>query len=144
MEQGIGLVAGTKQQTIEAHPFSTCQWRRLHILGTLYQWDSYLLCLTIAATILKRRQHDDIGLHVHNLLDDGVQAIAAVHNAACLDLLLDIRHLDILGVCHTHNMAAQPQFGEQGTVDGGKDGSTLNRYLDNCAVSEVCSLRLDV
>ena len=49
------------------------------------------------------------------------------HNAACLDLLLDIRHLDILGVCHTHNMAAQPQFGEQSTVNGGKDGSTLNR-----------------
>ena len=53
LEQTISLLLATKQHAIESQPFSTCQWRCFHIVGTLYDRYINLIKLSISATVFK-------------------------------------------------------------------------------------------
>ena len=134
MEETVGFVALAKEQSVETHPLGTRQRRCFHILGTLYDGYAYLLCLAVAAGVLEGRQHDDLWLHVHNLLDYGIQTVAAVNDVSLLDLQLYVGQLNVLRVGHTHNAATQPQLREQGAMDGREDGSPLNGNFNHGAV----------
>ena len=121
----------TVQQAIEAHPLGTAQRRRFHVLSTLHDGNVYLLQLTIAATVLERRQQQGIGVQVDNLFDDGTHTIATVHDATRGDTLLHVRCLDVLQVGHTRHTRFTMQHREQRAMDRGKDDAATQGRTDD-------------
>ena len=130
-KKAVGLVFATVQQAIEAHPLGTAQRRRFHVLSTLHDGNVYLLQLTIAATVLERRQQQGIGVQVDNLFDDGTHTIATVHDATRRDTLLHVRCLDVLQVGHTRHTRFTMQHREQRAVDRGKDDAATQGRTDD-------------
>ena len=102
-KKAVGSLFLAKQHSVEFHPFSTCQRRCFHIFGTLHKRHVYLLQFAITATVLKRRQQNNIRLDINDFLDHRIHTAAAIGNPPLAHLLLNIGNLDILKVGNTHN-----------------------------------------
>ena len=136
LEEAVGLVVFTKEQSIELHPLGTSQWRRFHIFCTFDQRDVDILELAVSTTILERREHNNVGLDVDDALDGRIHAATAVGDMSVAHALLYLRYLDILQISNGGDALAESERREQRAMDGGKHRSMLDGRTDYGAVGQ--------
>ena len=127
-KQRVSPITTPVQPAIKAHPFSTAKGRRLHIISTLNNGYSHLIYTAIAATVLKRRQQQSIGLEVNHALHIRTLGIAQIHHTAIGQALQHLLLMDILGIAHTGHTIQRSPFVHQTTVHRGVDDRTLQRH----------------
>ena len=136
LEEAVGLVVFPEEQSIELHPLGTSQWRRFHIFGTFDQRDVDILEFAVSATILERREHDDVGLDVDDALDGRIHAATAVSDMTVAHALLYVRNLDVLQIGNSDDAFTESERREQRAMDGGKHRSMLDGRTDYGAVGQ--------
>ena len=114
-----------KKHPIKLHPFSSSQWRSLHIIGSFNQRNMKLIQLTISSTVLERRNQESLRLQRDDTFNIRLHTGTTIHHS-----LLNIWNIDVIHITYTTDGILAAQFIHQLTMRSRKDHATRYRCAD--------------
>ena len=114
-----------KKHPIKLHPFSSSQWRSLHIIGSFNQRNMKLIQLTISSTVLERRNQESLRLQRDDTFNIRLHVGTTIHHS-----LPDIWNIDIIHITYASDGILATQFIHQLTMRSREDHAAHYRCAD--------------